>query len=215
MPGDVPGATWPRRFSLRPMRAGVRRRSIRVRYPVSRLIRVDRLARGPERDARTRAIPSVMLGRAHRARPWVRRRIAFAGGTRPPNGARIRIMRMGGAVGRSVVICCLVESIFVPGRATRASAVLAMSRLSRSVIVGVCRRKCCAVPATRSLTASCYATGQWSPGRAVLAVESLAVVPWTAGCISARRSAILKTHSLRIVLDHPMWCSTAHVGRHR
>ena len=214
VPGVVLGVIWARRRSLRHIRVGVRKRSIRVRYPVYRLIPVDRLARGPERDVRTRAIPSVMPGRVRRVRPWARPRIVSAGGTRPLSGARTPTTRMGGAVVRSVGICCPVESIFAHGRAMRASAVLAMSRSSRSVIVVVCRQKCCAAPGTRRWTVSCnYMTGQWKAGPAASAVESRAVVPLIVESISARRAAIHKTHIPPIVPDRPTWCSIALVGR--
>lgn len=139
-----------RRCSLRLILAGVRRRWIRARFPACRHIRVDRLARGRAKAVPIRVMRLVMLALARLVQLWGRRRIAFVEGTHRRSVAKIRIMRMVGAVARSVMICYLVESILVPDRVMKACVALVKRGSKHGVTVERYRRRCCAARRTRS-----------------------------------------------------------------
>ena len=130
--------------------AGVRRRLIRARFLACRRTRVDRLARGRAKVVPIRVMRLVMLGLVRLVRLWGRRRIAFVEGTRRRSVARIRIMRMAGAVVKSVVICYLVESTLVPGHVMKACVALVKRGLKHGVTVERYRPRCCAVRRTKS-----------------------------------------------------------------
>ncbi|UCK59257.1 hypothetical protein AFCA_002079 [Aspergillus flavus] len=73
---------------------------------------------------RIRAMRPVMLGPARHVQLWAPHKIAFAVEIRPPSVARIPIMKMDGAAGKSAGIFCRAASILAPDHATRVSVVI-------------------------------------------------------------------------------------------
>jgi len=213
--GAAPVAILLRRYFLRPTHVGVKRKSIRVHYPVCLPIHVGRPARGLVNDVHTLATRFATLGPVHHVRLWAQRKTVSVEGIRLPSVARIPTTKTDGAVVRSVATYCPAECILVPDRATKVFAVLAMSRSRHVAIVGTCRPRCCVVLEMKRWRARSYVTilVRLKAGRAASVAEKFATVLSTAVFTSARRVVIRKIRNPHIVQGRPMSYSIVLVER--
>lgn len=215
--GAVPVATLLRRCFLRLTRVGVRKKSIRVHYPVYLRIHVGRPVRALVRDVHTLAIRFATPVPVHHVRLWAQRKIVSVEGTRLRSVARIPTTKRGGAVVRFAAIYCPAESILVRDRATKVFAVLAMSRWRHVAIVEMCRPRCCAVLKMKRWRARSYVTilVKLKVGKAASVVENSAAVLSTVAFTSARKVVIRKIRNPHIAQSHPTSYLTVLVERRR
>jgi hypothetical protein len=192
----------------------VRRKSILDHFLVCLRTLVDRLAQDPGRVVLTLVIPLVMLVLVRLVLLWGRPRIVSVVCILPRSDARIRIMKMGGAVVKFVVSFFLVGNILALCHAMRDCAVAVKSPLRDVVIVENCRQRCCASPRTTKKTVgSSVRMARQRNGLAALVAGRPVTAPSTVVYIHARKLVTLKSRSPHIVHDHRMLYSTAPVAR--
>ncbi|RAQ73259.1 hypothetical protein COH20_012366 [Aspergillus flavus] len=123
-PGAVLAVTFPKKCFHQTILAGAKKKLTRDRFLVFHHIHVDRPVHDSVKAVRIRAMRPVMLGPARHVQLWAPHKIAFAVEIRPPSVARIPIMKMDGAAGKSAGIFCRAASILAPDHATRVSVVI-------------------------------------------------------------------------------------------
>ncbi|KAK2807788.1 hypothetical protein FQN50_005331 [Emmonsiellopsis sp. PD_5] len=117
--GGVPDAICPTTFSRRYIPAGAGKNRIRVHFPASLPIHVDRRAQRPGKDVLILVIPCAMRVLVRRVRRWVRRSPAFAGAMSQRKDVLILIMRTDGAVESPAKSCSRVLNTNAPAPVMR------------------------------------------------------------------------------------------------
>lgn len=214
--GVVRVVTFPSKTSPRATLAGVRKKLILDRFLVCLRTRVVRLAHGLVKIVPILVIRLVMLVRVRLVLLWARSKIVSVALIRHRSVVRIPIMRMDGAVAKSVVSCCHAGNILVRFHVMRDCVVAVRLALMPVAIVENCKRRCCASPRTmRRIVESSATMAQKMSGPAVSVVERLVTVHLIVGNIHARRTVIHKILILHTVHSHQMSLSIAPVARHR
>ena len=139
--GVVRGVTFISKIFPRATLAGVRKRSILDHFPVYLRTRVVRLVHGLARVAPILVTRLVMLVLVHLVLLWVRYKIVSVAVIRRRSVVGIPIMRMDGAVAKSVVSCCRAGNIHVHFRVMRDCVVGARLALMHVATVENCRRR--------------------------------------------------------------------------
>lgn len=214
--GVVQVAIFLSKTSPRATLAGVRKKSILDRFLVCLRTRVVRLVHGLAKIVPILAIRLVMLVRVRLVLRWARCKIVSVALIRRRSVVRIPIMRMDGAVEKSVVSCCHAGNIHVRFPVMRDCVVAARLALMPVAIVENCRRRCyVSLRMMRRTVESSAMTAQKMSGPAASVVESLVTVHLIVANIHARRTATRKILILHTVHSHRTSLSIAPVARHR
>ena len=214
VPGDALAVISRTRSSRLLTLAGVRKKRIHDLSPVYPHTRVVRRVRALARVVRIHATPFAMPDHVHLAPRWDLLRTAFAVGTHRQNDARIPIMNMAGAAEKSAEICCHAVNIHVPCHATRAYAVLAMSRSKLVVTVVNYRPTCCAARRTRRWKANLHVVmAQKRNGLVASAAMKHAIANSIAAFTHARSNVILRSQLPLIARNHRTSSFAVHVAR--
>lgn len=208
--------TFLNKTSPRAILAGVRKKSILDRFLVCLRTRVVRPVHGLAKIVPILVIRPVMLVRVRLVLLWARSKIVSVALIRRRSVVRIPIMRMDGAVAKSVVSYCHAENILARFHVMRDCVVAARLALTPVAIVENYKRRCCANPRTmRRIVESSAMMARKMSGPAVSVVERLVTVHLIVGNIHARRTVIRKIPILLTVHSHQTSLSTAPVARHR
>lgn len=163
--------------------------------PVARLVR--ELGRG----ALIHAMQLAMLAHVLLALQWGLLRTVSVAVTRPPNDAKILIIRMVGAAEKYVATFCHAVNTHVLSPVMKDFVVRVRSRSMRVVTAVKWRQKCCVVRRMMNwIVKGSKRMDQMKNGLDALVVQTRATVLLIVGCISARRIVILKLHFLRTAL---------------
>lgn len=214
--GVVRVVTFLNKTSPRATLAGVIKRSILDRFLVCLRTRVVRLVHGLAKIVPILVIRLVMLVRVRLVLLWARSKIVSVALIRRRSVVRIPIMRMDGAVAKSVVSCCHAVNIHVRFPVMRDCVVAARLALTPVAIVESCKRRCYASPRTmRRIVESSAMTAQKMSGPAASVVGSLVTVHLIVANIHARKTVTHKILILHTVHSHRTSLSIAPVARHR
>lgn len=182
----------------------MRKRLIRRRFQDSRHIHADRPA-VKAGSAHILVIRSVMLDLVSPAIGWDRRRSVSVGMRRRRRSVWIRIMNMGGVVGRSMGCCWGVRRMSVRRRAMMGRVDTARCWWMRSVIVGRWRSRFHAQKGVgRRQAARRRRMDRWKAGLVHSIVETLANEPMTVASTSAKSAVTNRQLQLRIVYSLQM-----------
>lgn len=202
-------------ISLLHILVGARKNPILGPCPVYLHTLVAKHAHGLAEDVLTHVTRLVMQVPAHHVQQWVQPKIVSVVVTHPRSAARIPIMKMDGAVEKSVVTFYHVESIHALYLVMKVFVVPVRSRLMHVAIVAKSIQTCCVAPGTKNSTVKrSRKMDQTKSGRAPLLVPMIATVPSTVECIFARRAVILKTQWPLIALVLPIQFPVALVAKH-
>lgn len=214
--GAVRVVTFLNKTSPQATLAGVRKRSILDHFLVCPRIRVVRLVHGLAKIAPILVIRLVMPVRVRLVLLWARSKIVSVALIRRRSVVRIPIMRMDGAVAKSVVSYCPAGNIHAHFRVMRDCVVAARLASTPVATVENCRRKCCVSQRMmKKIVESSARMAQKMSGPAALAVERHVTVHMIVANIHARRTATRKILILHTVHSHQMSLSIAPVARHR